>query len=481
MWTGDDGVDHVLNASGGGTIGGSITDNQIAVGATVANDIEGTANFLFEDAQGRLTIIETGAGTDQLQIQANATNCNFLSNVNPFDYFPEGVGTSRFVITQNFTGPRSGASFRVYGPNNLDYVDFSHDNTNLAIAGVSTVDIDITGITAINAGTVDADFDALTATSFNGVPLTTAGVATNYLDETGAYSVPPSTIVPPILLLDNEQIRFGTGADFLMDFDGTNMHFEHVGATFATIWETAGGGIAVDFRDGNTTGTGSAVGISFSDQIGGVYGQIATSIITSTFIISGTNGLVMTSAMTTQLSSDVLCRVTGNGSVDGILRIYDNGVTDYLEITHDGNNAFIETNAGLIVFDNDFNMQDNVIRNVGLDFFFIEDLDITVAANALTVSCNISNSFEADLEAATGAVTATLTDPGVPAGSYYQCTVKVEQDSTTAQTVTWAGGTMRWPDGTAHPVTTTVGGFSIFTFETWDDGTIWYCTGRDYS
>jgi hypothetical protein len=41
----------------------------------------------------------------------------------------------------------------------------------------------------LNAGDV-------AATSFNSVPLTTAGVASNYLDETGAYSVPPDTLPP---------------------------------------------------------------------------------------------------------------------------------------------------------------------------------------------------------------------------------------------------------------------------------------------
>ena len=167
----------------------------------------------------------------------------------------------------------------------------------------------------------------------------------------------------------------------------------------------------------------------------------------------------------------------------GGLTIYEDGAadTDFINLLHDGVNARITTNAGLFVWADAFNMQDNYIRNVGLDVYFIEDLDITVAANALTVSTSISNSFEADLEAATAAVTATLGDPGVPAGAYYQCVVKVEQDSTTPQTVTWAGGTMRWPDGVAHPMNTTAGGFSIFTFETWDDGTIWYGTGRDYS
>lgn len=48
-------------------------------------------------------------------------------------------------------------------------VTISHDATDLNIAGTSTTDINITGITAIAAGTVDADFDAITATSYGGI------------------------------------------------------------------------------------------------------------------------------------------------------------------------------------------------------------------------------------------------------------------------------------------------------------------------
>ena len=42
------------------------------------------------------------------------------------------------------------------------------------------------------SGSMTWDGTTLNATQFNGVVLTTAGVATNYLDETGNYSVPPS-------------------------------------------------------------------------------------------------------------------------------------------------------------------------------------------------------------------------------------------------------------------------------------------------
>ena len=62
-----------------------------------------------------------------------------------------------------------------------------------------------------------------------------------------------------------------------------------------------------------------------------------------------------------------------------------------------------------------------------------------------------------------------------------QMVVKITQDSTVARTVSWAGGTFRWAGGTAHPMNTTLNGFSIYTFETWDGGTTWWGAGADYS
>jgi len=58
---------------------------------------------------------------------------------------------------------------------------------------------------SVNAGdpvnpTINLDA-AITGVSVDGVTLTTAGAATNYLDETGAYSVPPAGAVPDPLIL----------------------------------------------------------------------------------------------------------------------------------------------------------------------------------------------------------------------------------------------------------------------------------------
>jgi hypothetical protein len=104
----------------------------------------------------------------------------------------------------------------------------------------------------------------------------------------------------------------------------------------------------------------------------------------------------------------------------------------------------------------------------------------TVSANAVTLAIEDGNAFEVDLEPATATVAVTLSG-GPPTGRYYACSVKVQQDGATAQTLTWAGGTFRWRDGTAHVMNSTLDGISIYTFETWDGGTTWYASGADYS
>jgi len=154
----------LTDTGGAGTIGGSITDNQIAVGAATANSIEGNANLTWDG-----TTLDTGS-----------TNID--------------AGEGRLDVKTIYVTGSTGGIVRIYGSGGTAYFSMLHDNTDINLAGLGgTVDMNITGLTAINAGTVDADFDVLTATSFNGVVLTTGGVATNYLDETGSYSVPPGS------------------------------------------------------------------------------------------------------------------------------------------------------------------------------------------------------------------------------------------------------------------------------------------------
>ena len=61
-------------AGGGGTIGGSITDNQVAFGASTANSIEGSASFTWDGANFNITgsspkIIVDGGGSDDASIE----------------------------------------------------------------------------------------------------------------------------------------------------------------------------------------------------------------------------------------------------------------------------------------------------------------------------------------------------------------------------------------------------------------------------
>ena len=71
-----------------------------------------------------------------------------------------------------------------------DWVALDHDGADFNIAGVNTANINITGITAILAGTVDADFDAITGTSI-GTGLGTVGAPSRFFEgdlDTGDYS-----------------------------------------------------------------------------------------------------------------------------------------------------------------------------------------------------------------------------------------------------------------------------------------------------
>lgn len=125
--------------------------------------------------------------------------------------------------------------------------------------------------------------------------------------------------------------------------------------------------------------------------------------------------------------------------------------------------------------------QDNVVSRMVIKDYAIEDPgEYTPTGTTQTLTYSDGPAFQVDLESVTGNITITLSG-GPPSGTYGQVIVKVTQDSATARTITWAGGTFRWAGGTAHPMNSTLNGFSIYTFETWDAGTSWWGAGADYS
>jgi len=69
-------------SGGGGGIGGSITDNQVAVGAATSDEIEGYSDFTYNDSTSTLTVGEKidSAGTSQLQLIAGSSNIAILDS-----------------------------------------------------------------------------------------------------------------------------------------------------------------------------------------------------------------------------------------------------------------------------------------------------------------------------------------------------------------------------------------------------------------
>ncbi len=125
--------------------------------------------------------------------------------------------------------------------------------------------------------------------------------------------------------------------------------------------------------------------------------------------------------------------------------------------------------------------EDTVVDQPVLRDYAIEaPATFTPTGTTQTLTYSQGNAFDVDLESVSGNITITISG-GPPSGTYGQIVVKITQDSTVARTVSWAGGTFRWAGGSAHPMNTTLNGFSIYTFETWDTGTTWWGAGADYS
>ena len=141
------------------------------------------------------------------------------------------------------------------------------------------------------------------------------------------------------------------------------------------------------------------------------------------------------------------------------------------------------TTVDNILMFTEINMADLQIVKPVLKDYGITNTVKTVAGNAVAIALTDGNSFEVDLEAATGTVTITLSS--APAsGTYGEVILKVKQDSTSDRTITWAaaGGSFVWPAGSAPTMSTGSDAIDIYTFKTWDAGTIWYGNAsQDYS
>lgn len=171
------------------------------------------------------------------------------------------------------------------------------------------------------------------------------------------------------------------------------------------------------------------------------------------------------------------------------LAIYDSSNTDHADFSHDGvdfNTTFAGTTdwnisgiANIIMSGVDLQCQDNLIIRPELDDYSITSATATVSANAVTLTYSTAQSYELDLEAATGNVTITISG-GPPTGTYGEMIIKIQQDTTAARTVTWAGGTFIFPGDVEVEPSPTADSITIFYLSTWDGGTTWYINGVAY-
>lgn len=96
--------------------------------------------------------------TDYIETSHDGTNYKF-----------DGINTTNIYFDNSDVGVLGGQSLKLYDSTDTDNISFSHDGVDFNLVGTNTTDWNISGLTAIQAGTVDADFDAITATSYGGI------------------------------------------------------------------------------------------------------------------------------------------------------------------------------------------------------------------------------------------------------------------------------------------------------------------------
>jgi len=116
---------------------------------------------------------------------------------------------------------RDGNSLSIRDATNADRIVISHDGVDLVIGHTGTTDWNITGLTAIQAGTVDADFDAITATSYGGI------TEANLVDKSAVETISGAWTFDANVVVDN--------GNSLSVFDSTTTDkvvFSHDGTDF---------------------------------------------------------------------------------------------------------------------------------------------------------------------------------------------------------------------------------------------------------
>lgn len=176
---------YTVPAGSGGTIGGSITDNQIAVGATTADDIEGSANLTWDAAT--LDIASANSASANASILIDARGDAFLDlradrvsdaeTNNAYIRFMQDGTAVEGLIGHVGAADIDPAGNTFTGMANNGLAIHSRYSANIGIGVNGAV-----GMTISDANAVDV-VGALTATSYGGI------TEANLVDKTASESI----------------------------------------------------------------------------------------------------------------------------------------------------------------------------------------------------------------------------------------------------------------------------------------------------
>jgi len=149
-----------------------------------------------------------------------------------------------------------------------------HDGTDVNTTHAATVDWNISGITAIKAGAVDADFDAITGTSYGGI--LEANLVSKIADASisGGWTFSGINFQSgnPFIFVDGTQLRFGSGSDVRFDYDNVSTDFTLADTIGGTTWNITGfadiaaGTVDADFDAITATSYGAILEANLIDK-----------------------------------------------------------------------------------------------------------------------------------------------------------------------------------------------------------------------
>ncbi len=232
--------------------------------------------------------------------------------------------SSGILITGGGLNVRTGLTLQILDSTNTDNLRISHDGTDVNFFHTTTANWNITGITSIQAGTVDADFDAITATSYGGI------VEANLVDKSAAETIPGIWSFGAGILVTGGGLNVNTGLSLkIFDstdtdnltilHDGTDVNFIHTGTTdwnITGITAIQAGTVDADFDA--ITGASLQITGAIKDSSGdvGTSGQVLSSTVTGTNWVTSGSGL---SASTAETITGAWSFTNSSASFGGIL------------------------------------------------------------------------------------------------------------------------------------------------------------------